>query len=125
MQSLDESAKVETLPVADVNAIPEPLLRAIHRTYPVVVPREDINDAAVLVMRSRLQRIATRLRAARKSRFPTAEILLSLTSIFGGAFLGALGNLGHSLSQPLFIVYFWGCPMATCNTPRKLGALLR
>lgn len=80
---------VTSLPVADLHAAAIPG-KVEYEAYAVRKPEADLNDFKVSVRASILARCRARLDRVSKPRFPWYEIVLGLSTLTGGAFLGAL-----------------------------------
>jgi hypothetical protein len=82
----------EPLPVADVeaNEASEASKNVEYEAYPVRKPEEDLSDFKIQVRASTLIRCRTKLAKVAQSRFPWHEVLLALSTLAAGAFLGAL-----------------------------------
>lgn len=80
------------LPAADVeaNVASEASGNVEYEAYPVRKPEEDLSDFKVQVRASTLMRCRTKLNTVAKSRFSWHEVLLALSTLAAGAFLGAL-----------------------------------
>ena len=93
----------ELLPSSDFTAdeLPE---RIEYQAYPVRKPEEDLNDFLIQVRASTLRRCRSRLVQLSHSTFPWHEVLLGISSLTAGAYLGALtsDNISKNSSQAIF-----------------------
>jgi hypothetical protein len=78
---------VENIPVAEITTGPG---RIEYDAYPVKTPVQDIQDFKLKVRASTLTRCRTRLAPLARSRFPWHELFLAVSTLAGGAWLGAL-----------------------------------
>ncbi len=77
------------LPAADVQASVAGSA-VVHQAFPVRRPESELNDFVVQVRASTLTRCRSRLAKVSNARFPWHEIMLGISSLAFGAFLGAL-----------------------------------
>jgi amino acid transporter len=77
------------LPAADVQAAVAGGT-VVHQAFPVRRLESELNDFFVQVRASTLNRCRSRLAKVTKARFPWHEVMLGVSSLAFGAFLGAL-----------------------------------
>lgn len=80
---------VATIPVADVNAAVG-AGNIEYEAFPVKTPEADINDFKVRVRASALAKCRSRLMTLASPPFPWHELALAISTLTGGAYLGAL-----------------------------------
>ncbi len=95
--------QAQALPAADVQASPTGGTSLIHQSFPVRQPEEDFNEFLVRVRASMLKRVRTKLRELADAPFPWPELLLGLSTLAIGTFLGALtANLTAGTGKAVF-----------------------
>jgi len=80
---------VDALPTSDFTA-DETSKRMDYEAYPVRKPEEDLNDFKIQIRASTLRRCRFKLAQLSHSAFPWYEVLLGISTLSGGAFLGSL-----------------------------------
>jgi hypothetical protein len=83
--------QAQLLPAADIQAQQPPVGSSlVHQSFPVRQPEEDSSEFLVRVRASTLRRVRTKLGELAEVPFPLSELLLGLSTLAIGTFLGAL-----------------------------------
>lgn len=83
----------------------------INQTLEIKVPKNDVNDFTIAIRASSIRKVRKACKNAKKGLLNWSEVLLGLSTLFGGGFFSAIiSKLDYEFSY-LNVFFYTLCPM--------------